>query len=379
MPKVVMNIRYVGTTKIHSVSDHEKNRTPDGASAIDPARSRLNKVLLGPATQADALKELWEGGVKPPATQSETPYIQMVLSASPEYFRDPGQTAGQWNHDRLKDWVKRTSSWLRKEYGRDCVHISMHLDEDTPHIHALIVPTYDKRPRKPGRQKRGETLEQFEARKREAENAATVRAVGRSSNEKWRKNYARRDARKSYHQAVDSLGIEYGEDFLAAGEPSPVHKPTGTWVKEKAAEVVQAAARVSALEEKTKADRKAVAKTLQDERAAFIVERDAARAEIAQGRAQVNGLQERLLGLLDRAEAFLTRPDLPRLARVAGAALMQAAGRSVAEPTTSRGGGKVADLDHLRRKAGISKPASALPENLRPEPPAIITDDTPRI
>ena len=56
MPSVVMNIRYVGMSKINAVSDHEKHRTPDGASAIDPARSHLNRVLHGPATQADALK-----------------------------------------------------------------------------------------------------------------------------------------------------------------------------------------------------------------------------------------------------------------------------------------------------------------------------------
>lgn len=372
MPKVVMNIRYVFMKGINSVSDHERNRTPDGASAIDPARSHLNKVLLGPATQADALKELWENGVKPPATQSETPYIQLVLSASPEFFRDPGQGPGQWNHDRLKEWVKRTRKWLRDEYGRDCVHISMHLDEDTPHIHALIVPTYDKKPRKPGRQKRGETLEQFEARKREAENAATVRAVGRSSNEKWRKNFARHDARKSYHRAVDSLGIEYGEDFLAAGVASPTHKPTGTWVKEKAAEVVQASARVDALAEKTKTDRQAIAKTLKDDRDAFTAERDAARAEIAQDRAEVRGIRKTLNGLLDQAETFLRFPGIPAAVRKAGVALFAAAGRPISEPEaeTSHGGGS----SPTRRRIGLDKPIPVSVPAPQPAPEASSPD-----
>jgi hypothetical protein len=239
MPKVVMNIRYVGMKNIISVSDHEKNRTPDGSSAIDPARSHLNRVLLGPKTQAEALKKLWADGVKKPATQSETPYIQLVLGASPEYFRDESQGAGEWNNAKTKEWVKRTRDWLRDEYGPDCVHISMHLDEDTPHIHALIVPTYEKKPRKPGRQKRGETLDDFQTRKRAAENALPIRSVGRSSNEKWRKNYARHDARKSYHRAVELLGIEYGQDFLAQQQPSPTHKQTGTWVKEQSAKLLE--------------------------------------------------------------------------------------------------------------------------------------------
>ena len=317
MPKVVMNIRYVGMTKINSVSDHEKNRTPDGPSAIDPSRSHLNKVLLGPRTQADALKALWQTGVQKPAKQAETPYVQMVLSASPEYFRDPDHAAGQWSNDRTRDWMKKTAQWLKSEYGNDCVHISMHLDEDTPHIHALIVPTYEKKPRKPGRQKRGESLDDFETRKREAENAAPVRTVGRSSNEKWKKNFARHDARKSYHQAVEPLGIEYGEDFIGEARPSPAHKPTGTWVKEKAAQIVK--------------DQK----------------------RIDQDRAELRTVGKRLSDLLDRAEAFLRRPDLPRVARAAGAALMRSAGRATPEPVT---GQKAAGGDALRRRIGLTTP-----------------------
>lgn len=118
------------------------------------------------------------------------------------------------------------------------------LDEDTPHIHALVVPTYDKKPRKPGRRKRGETEEEFEARKRRAEDADAVRAVGRSSNEKWRKKFARRDARKSYAVAVAGLGIDYGRDYIAEGEAGPKHKTTGAWVKEQAAAVAQGSAKL---------------------------------------------------------------------------------------------------------------------------------------
>lgn len=370
MPSVVMNIRYVGISKINAVSDHEKNRTPDGASAIDPARSHLNRVLHGPATQADALKKLWAAGVKEPAAQAETPYVQMVLGASPEYFRDPSQGPGQWNSAKLKDWAKATRDWLRAEYGRDCVHISIHLDEDTPHIHALVVPTYDKRPRKPGRQKRNETPEQFEARKREAENAATVRAVGRSSNEKWRKNFARRDARKSYAAAVESLGIDYGRDFIAEGMKGPQHKTTGAWVKEQAAAVAAQKAKDAA---KLKEDRNAVAAQVQALRD-NLEQREKAltadRATLEDERAEVRGVMKRLNGLLEQAETFLRRPDLPALARKAGAALMKAAGRPVPTPDAVTGHGGGVNPDRLRKLAGIQKraPASAPPQQSRPEP-----------
>lgn len=236
MPKVVMNIRYVSKRAIIAMAWHEQHRTPDGASAIDPSRSHMNRVIRGPKTQEQALDKLFKEGVKKPTAQAETPYVQMVLSASPEYFRDEGQGPGQWNDRKMKEWGQKSFQWLKAEYGDDLIHVALHLDEDTPHLHALIVPTYERKARMPGRRKRNETQEEFEDRKREAENAPTTRTVGRSSNEKWRKSFARHDARISYHKAVESLGIEYGQDFLGEALPSPEHKLTGTFVKEQASQ-----------------------------------------------------------------------------------------------------------------------------------------------
>ena len=236
MPKVVMNIRYVSKRAIIAMAWHEQHRTPDGASAIDPSRSHMNRVIRGPKTQEQALDKLFKEGVKKPTAQAETPYVQMVLSASPEYFRDEGQGPGQWNDRKMKEWGQKSFQWLKAEYGDDLIHVALHLDEDTPHLHALIVPTYERKARMPGRRKRNETQEEFEDRKREAENAPTTRTVGRSSNEKWRKSFARHDARISYHKAVEPLGIEYGQDFLGEALPSPEHKLTGTFVKEQASQ-----------------------------------------------------------------------------------------------------------------------------------------------
>lgn len=247
-----MNTRYAGVSEIRSVSEHEKNRTPDGASAIDPDRSDLNRLLwalgaepepgapdLRPKTQQEALEALWASGVKKPAQQSEEPYVQMVISASPEFFRAEGQKAGEWDQQKLDTWLDATMDWLKAEYGEDLAHVALHLDEDTPHLHVLVVPTYEKKPRKPGRRKRNETEEEFEARKAEAENAPTVRTAGRASSTYWKRAWARREARKSYHVAVEPLGIGYGKDFVGEGEPSPEHVQTGTFVREKAQELAE--------------------------------------------------------------------------------------------------------------------------------------------
>lgn len=236
-PDIVANIRYVGASEVRSVSQHERHRTPDGASAIDPERTHLNKVLIGPETQQEALEALWASGVKRPAQQAESPYVQFVLSASSSYFRSERQGPGEWDPERLAEWQDATLTWLTVEYGPDLVHASLHLDEDTPHIHALVVPTYQKKARKPGRKKRGETDEAFEARKAEAEMAQAVRSAGRSSSEQWSRPFARRHSRKSYHMAVECLGLGYGRDFVEEGQPSPGSLTTGQWVRQRSAEL----------------------------------------------------------------------------------------------------------------------------------------------
>lgn len=246
-PDIVMTTRYVGMLEIQTLTQHETCRTPYGSSAIDPSRSELNMVLVGPETQKEAIDTLFDAeGVQRPAKQSETPFVQMVLSASPEYFRTIDQGAGEWHAGKLQQWRKATMNWLRKEYGDDLVHVSMHLDEDTPHMHILIVPTYSKKPRRPGRKKRGETDEEFEARKKLALDAPAIRVAGRSSNAYWKKAWCRRIARQSYHAAVEHLGLGYGKDFIGEDEPSPKRKETGTWVREQALTIKDEKAQIAA-------------------------------------------------------------------------------------------------------------------------------------
>lgn len=245
-PDIVMQTRYVSASEVRAVSLHSTDRTADGWSAIDTSRSGQNRVLHGPATQQDALDGMWSRGVKRPAAQSESPFVQMVLSASPGYFRAPGQGPGEWNADKLAAWEAATLEWLRDEYGDDLAHAEMHLDEETPHMHVLVVPTYGKKARKPGRQKRGETPEAFAERVAAAAERPAERTAGRSSNPYWSQPFARRDARRSYHARLEKagLGIGYGRDFIGEDEPSPQSKATGTWVRERAALVAEQAAQI---------------------------------------------------------------------------------------------------------------------------------------
>jgi Plasmid recombination enzyme len=67
--------------------------------------------------------------------------VEMLLTASPEYFRpDDPSKYGDYEADKLAEWVKATKQWLGREYGDKIVRAELHLDEATPHIHAYLVP-----------------------------------------------------------------------------------------------------------------------------------------------------------------------------------------------------------------------------------------------
>ncbi len=67
--------------------------------------------------------------------------VEMLLSASPEYFRpDDSSRAGFYDQKRLDDWRAASTKWLLEQHGDRVVRAELHLDEATPHIHAYIVP-----------------------------------------------------------------------------------------------------------------------------------------------------------------------------------------------------------------------------------------------
>ncbi|MEC4813359.1 MAG: MobV family relaxase [Scytonema sp. PMC 1069.18] len=67
--------------------------------------------------------------------------VEMLLSASPEYFRPDNPTnGGTYIPQRVDDFAIACTEWLLESYGDRSVRADLHLDEITPHIHAYIVP-----------------------------------------------------------------------------------------------------------------------------------------------------------------------------------------------------------------------------------------------
>lgn len=60
--------------------------------------------------------------------------IELMLSASPEWFK-------QASDEQCQEWLRRNTEWVEETFGRDNVlQMALHMDETTPHLHVFVVP-----------------------------------------------------------------------------------------------------------------------------------------------------------------------------------------------------------------------------------------------
>jgi len=66
---------------------------------------------------------------------------EIVLSASPSHFR-PGRESmgGIFEPDRVKAWATASLAWAKRQWPDQLASAVLHLDEQTPHMHLLVVP-----------------------------------------------------------------------------------------------------------------------------------------------------------------------------------------------------------------------------------------------
>lgn len=113
-------------------------------SHADPERLHLNKSLL-PVDHPYASKKLPEaineriekgytGKRKPRADAVK--YISHVLTGSHEDMKRIFS-----DQEKSKSWLQENYNFLNREYGKEnIVRFVLHLDERTPHLHAITVP-----------------------------------------------------------------------------------------------------------------------------------------------------------------------------------------------------------------------------------------------
>jgi hypothetical protein len=69
--------------------------------------------------------------------------VEVVLTASPEWFRRGAD--GQAEDMRESKWVADNLHFLKEKFGeRNVVSFTLHQDEKTPHVHAVVIPITDK-------------------------------------------------------------------------------------------------------------------------------------------------------------------------------------------------------------------------------------------
>lgn len=123
-----------GTVGSSSLHNNRQRETPNA----DPSREQENRELIGAGRSApEMVREVIEAhGGKPRSDSVEA--VEVLLTASPEWFRDDDDLIDQKKVDQFSE---RSVKFLKKrKHGGICVKATLHMDEHTPHIHAIMVP-----------------------------------------------------------------------------------------------------------------------------------------------------------------------------------------------------------------------------------------------
>jgi hypothetical protein len=132
----VAKIKGSGSITGKSEHNYRQGHVPNA----DKERQHLNKeYVLNYENLAKAIQARIEHAGIHKVRQDAVKGMEFILTASPELFkRDPnGQVVGDY---RNSDWVKANLEFMKQHYGRNLVAFTLHQDEKTPHIHAIVVP-----------------------------------------------------------------------------------------------------------------------------------------------------------------------------------------------------------------------------------------------
>lgn len=117
----IKKLKTAGSLAAAGAHIHRKRPTPNA----DPSRGI--EVLHG----SDNLRLDVRARLPKKRRKNAVLAVEMLLTASPEWFRDGGS---------VESWSDHCIAWLDARYGKNCVNVCRHDDETTNHIHAVIVP-----------------------------------------------------------------------------------------------------------------------------------------------------------------------------------------------------------------------------------------------
>ena len=154
---------------------------------IDPTRTHLNRELImfpdGVCNRTLAIRHrLDTAGLKRKIGKNQVQAIRIVLSGTHE------DMARMEDEGRLGEWCDDSVAWLRETYGAEnLVSAVLHMDEETPHIHATVVPIVQGERRK---QKKEENARRRYRTKAPAPRLCADEVMSRASLIRYQDTYA---------------------------------------------------------------------------------------------------------------------------------------------------------------------------------------------
>lgn len=113
-----------------------REKIPDNA---DPSRTHLNRNIITPENNNlnraidERIRQGYKG--KKSIRKDAVKAVSIIMSGSHEGMKELERTG------KLNTWTSLAQSWLGQEFGAEnVVSLSLHMDEKTPHLHAVVVP-----------------------------------------------------------------------------------------------------------------------------------------------------------------------------------------------------------------------------------------------
>lgn len=66
--------------------------------------------------------------------------LEFVMTASPTYFRENASAWGEFEETKLHAFLMAAVEWAKEYFSDNLISMTVHLDQATPHVHALVVP-----------------------------------------------------------------------------------------------------------------------------------------------------------------------------------------------------------------------------------------------
>lgn len=142
---------------IKTIIRQEKIKTWQKLTAVGSHNNRLKQVinadpdglfhrLIGSSSLTSDVKNLLHKFGLDPTKIRKNGVIcnELVLSLSPDFF-EPCDDTNKFNPKAIELFKTRAVSYLKQKYGQRIAHLSLHLDESTPHFHCVVVPIYKDR------------------------------------------------------------------------------------------------------------------------------------------------------------------------------------------------------------------------------------------